>query len=341
MPDLELVPTGDCTNPAVADVLPDYCFGALSAEQSRTVEAHILQCPICRAKRAMLARAVDSLRNDKELVKTITAADVATAFGPSGKLKEVSLGGHRAHIWTAAVLYSSYFASALLLEVAYQWDRLGTRAVVAAPIVFAILTAGIVWLAHLIVKGERTNRRMGLGAAFGWLSLPIAVLYAAVCVFVLPNTNITLDHTTGWTARIAYLKNIGYMLPIALVFLIELFRSVVAVQAELGDGNTAQIAALFRGEKDSVAPRAVFFIRPRWLWTAIAVLIPVHIYLTWHLIDSLEPSPFQTLFLVLAFVRISSYFALICECMVWYHSALNELKRETFSAGSSCLNTIA
>jgi hypothetical protein len=247
---------------------------------------------------------------------------------PSANLRELSIRGHRAHIWTAAALFSTYFVSALLLQVAYQWDRLRRPTLVAVPIIFGVLTSAVIWFARSIVKGERINRRISVGRNFSWFMLPIVVVYAGACSFVLPNTDITGDHTAGWTARTEYLRDVLYIIPIVRVFLIELFRSVVALEGEVSNGNGPLLAPLLRGTKASIPPRGVFFIRPGWLWMVVAVLMPVYTFLTWHLIDSLEPSRFRTLFLDLAFLRIGSYLALIVECVAWYHRTLNQMRSE-------------
>lgn len=68
------------------------------------------------------------LDRDRTLAQLVTPADAFAAFGVSGRL-DLPFGGHRLHALAACALYAALYAVALLVEVAYQFDRYGRVAI--------------------------------------------------------------------------------------------------------------------------------------------------------------------------------------------------------------------
>lgn len=340
MPDGDLVKIRRrCVNPDIGAFLADYCFEAMADAHKGRFEAHLLECDACWDEVQKLTKAVSLLRQDRALAKSITAGDLARAFGPSARLEALPIAGHRSHAVIASTLYSLYFVAILLTEVAYQWDRLGLKALVAAPIVLVSMFCASWWLLRSTTEAERRNQRIRTVVLLARLLLPIAFIFAFVCFAVLPGENVTLDQTTGWTARIAYFKGIVYMLPIAVFFFALPFRAVAAVQGDLRDGKHKEMLAFLSRDRHAVPPDDTLFVSPRSLWVAITAAFLVNIPMTWHLLDTLQPSPYKAFFVVLIFVRITLYFAFALTCLLWYESALIELKREAITLLDETENT--
>ncbi len=294
------------------------------------VEAHLLECESCWREVRRLDSAVHVLDTDRSLMQLLTPADVAAAFGISGKLG-LPFGGHRWHALTASGLYAALFAVALLGEVAYQFDRYGQRAIAAAAVVF-------VWMSLASLAGLAADWRLtlrgsnkGLAASMAILLLAALMLFAGACL-VLPPEPITESVRQAYTAQAAYLKDIIYFLILETIFLLPPFHFVLTMQRELQAGRHRLALGLFSGDRMSVTPRGAFFPRFWVLLLFFVVIVSISIFLHTNLMDHLKPAPFMNLFSNLILTRLMLYYALAAECLFWYYRALNELKRECLAA---------
>ncbi|MDQ3012577.1 MAG: zf-HC2 domain-containing protein [Acidobacteriota bacterium] len=322
----------DCIAPEIGNLLTAYCFGRASESERQSVEAHLLECECCWREGRRLDAAVHVLDTDRSLMQSLTPADVAAAFGISGRL-DLPFGGHRWHALAAGGLYAALFAIALLGEVAYQFDRYGRRAIAAAVAMFAgMFLASLVGMAadwRLTLKGSNK----GLAASMAIFLLAALALYVGASL-VLPPEPITQTQSSlqAYTAQAAYLKDIIYFFILKVVFLLPPFHFVLTMQRELQAGRHRLALGLFSGDKLSVTPRGAFFPRFWVLLLFFVVIVSISIFLHTNLMDHLKPAPFMNLFSNLILTRLMLYYALAAECLFWYYRALNELKRECLAA---------
>ncbi len=275
---------------------------------------------------AELRWAQSSFKADQHI--TVSERDVRL-LDPSGmaaKLKSF-LGGHLGHVFLAAGLYSALYADALLVEVAYQFDRYGRPAILgalaAAGWIFVTSLAGMAADWKLTLRGS--NR--GLAASICIFLTAAAILYAASCLF-LPAEPVTQMSIQSYTAQAAYLKTIGYFIFLMFVFLLLPFHFVLVMQRELQDGRSHSALDLLNGNKLSVAPRRVLFLRFWLLGLLFALILAISLFLHHNLMSILKPAPYMNLFSNLILMRLILYYLLAGECLAWYYRSLNELKRE-------------
>lgn len=270
------------------------------------------------------------LDTDRSLAQSLTPAEVAAAFGSSGKF-DLPFGGHRWHAWLASALLALLFAIALLGEVAYQFNRYGRAGLITAAVAFGWVCAAS--LAGLALDWRLTLRgsNKGLAASIGVFLLAAVMLYAGACL-VLPPEPITRLTMQAYTAQAAYLKDIIYFLILEIIFLLPPFHFVLVMQRELQAGRHVATLGLLSGDRFSVAPRGLFFPRFWALMLAFVSIVAISVFLHTHLMDRLKPEPYMNLFSNLVLARLALYYALAAECLFWYYRSLNELKRECLVA---------
>lgn len=250
--------------------------------------------------------------------------------GMSAKL-ESFLGGHFGHVLVAGGLYAALYAVALLVEVAYQFDRYGREAIwvalAAAAWIFLSSFAGLATDWKLTLRGS--NR--GLAVSVSVFLMAALTLYVGSCLF-LPTEPITQMTIQSYTAQAAYLKTIGYFIFLKLVFLLLPFHFVLVMQRELQTGRHREALGLLTGEKMSVAPHRVVFLRFWLLLLLFALIFSISLFLHHDMMSKLKPAPYMNLFSNLLLARLILYYALAAECVAWYYRSLNELKRECLLA---------
>lgn len=321
----------NCTAPELGAGLTAYCFGQASAAERRALEAHLLDCDACWREVRRLEAAVQVLDTEHSLAQSLTPGEVAAAFGPSSKL-DLPWGGHWRHALTTSTLYAAIFAVALVVEVAYQFDRYGRPAVIVALLLFGWVC--LTTLAGLAVDWKLTlagNRRAWLAAVSVFaLSALGAVLGARG---FLPAEPITLLTTQAAPAQAAYLKAVLYCLILNALFLLPPFHFVLTMQRELLAGRHQMALRLLTGDPLGVTPRGASYPRITILVLCFVLFIVVSLYLHHNLMDKLRPDPHLNLFSGLIYARLFLYYALAAEGLAWYARALNELKRECLLAG--------
>lgn len=238
------------------------------------------------------------------------------------------------HVLLAGGLYAALYAVGVLVEVAYQFDQYGK-----AAILFSMATA--VWIFTNAIAGLAIDRRLtlsgnshGFAVSVNIFLVSAAALYAASCFF-LPAEPITELTVQAYTAQAAYLKTIAYFIFLMFVFLLVPFHFVSVMQRELQNGRRRQVLGLLMGERMSIAPRRVIYLRFWLLLLAFALVFSIALFLHHSLMSKLRPGPHMNLFSNLILARLIIYYALAGECVIWYYRSLNELKRECLQVESA------
>jgi DNA-binding winged helix-turn-helix (wHTH) protein len=243
-----------------------------------------------------------------------------------------AFAGHLWHVLAASSLYAGLYVVTLLIETAYQFDKLGRTALKLSPFIFVWVlgtSLGGLWLGGELAVREKGY--LGLVVSVSTFIGAAAITCAAVGLF-LPASPITESLTQAQTAQSAYLKDIYYSLILAVLFVIPPFCFVVGMQRELQAGRHATALELLSGSKLAVAPSGTVYLRPWMLGVALMVMASLSVYLTANLLDHITPSPHMNLFTNLIYLRLILYYGLGVECLAWYYRALNDLKRECLAA---------
>jgi len=239
-------------------------------------------------------------------------------------------GDHLRHVLSGSVLYALLYAVALLLEVAYQFDRYGEAAVRLAPAVF-------LWILATTLVSLAASARLSPGGRVTGLVVPLLVLLGSgllLCVVMgqfLPATPITEIRKQAQTAQGAFFKNACYFMPLAVVFLFLPFHFITSLQRELRSGRRRRVHDLLFGRRRSVSPENTIYLKVWQLGALLSGAAVLSLALTFSLLDSLEPGVYTNLFTLLVFLRVLLYFTLGLECLLWYAHSLNMLKRESLT----------
>jgi DNA-binding winged helix-turn-helix (wHTH) protein len=226
---------------------------------------------------------------------------------------QISSSEHIAHTLVSSCLYGLYFAVAWILEIAYEFDQLGRSGLkVASVVFFGMMISAIVGLKidrRLILTGSK----WALALCVLWFVFTAAVLFAGA-LQVLPQIPITQSVLQTYPAQAAYLKDISYVLVLALFFLILPFHYIVTIEANKYDENTRGGGVL----------TSSFYPRFWALALLLIVLAGFSLIMTARLLDHLKPSPHMNLFIQLVYLRALIYFALGIECLIWYYYILEQ-----------------
>jgi DNA-binding winged helix-turn-helix (wHTH) protein len=202
----------------------------------------------------------------------------------------------------SCLLYGSLFGLALVMEIAYEFDRYGERSArVALPLTAWIaLTAfvGLKWSAGLIARGKRGALLVGLAFFGGGAGLACAALS-----FFLPAVPVTAARFQTQPAFAAWMKNaLVYFLPLGVFFILLPFQLVHS-----GHGKAAE-------NKPDFLPN----LRPAHLFVLWLAALVYSALTTFYLLDNLLPGRFHNLFVSLVFLRFFLYFGLGLLCLFWF-----------------------
>lgn len=315
-----------CVRPDLSASVVPYCFGDISDAERDRFEEHVLRCEACWHEVRRLDEAVRALRRDRQAIRSAFGSDVVAGVGISSRLKR-PFAGHTAHVAVASLLYASLFAVSLPMELAYQWQQYGSWSIRAAIPIFIWVLAST-----LLVLGLH-SRRIALGKPASatmssiLLGLPAAMLYLVLRSH-LPSVGVTESSLQAATAQSAYLKGMVYFVPAGIFLLLHPYVFVVAMQREIAGGRHAQVNALLTGSPAAIPPRGVFF-PPFWvLGGVVGVATVISFIMLMYLLDHLKPGPNMNLFSILVEGRWLLYLLLCIECLRWYWSSVDELKRE-------------
>lgn len=166
------------------------------------------------------------------------------------------------------------------------------------------------------------------------MALAVVVFVAAAMVaflgawFVLPHTSVTEAKFQTFAAPDAYLKDIAYILPIALLYLIVPFHFVSVLEQDIEQGKTKEVLELLSGSELSVRPAGTIYSKIWVLGLLLAGWLAYSLAGRAHLFDNLLPSTYLVMFEVFHQTRTMVQFALGFYCLGWYYWALNRLKRK-------------
>lgn len=227
--------------------------------------------------------------------------------------------------------YALIYTVAFFLEIAYQFDRFAGSAFKIAPLVFL----GIFFSSYvgLLIDLKTTLHGKPRGLLFSLLVFTGASIFLYFCLVpFLPDVPITEARFQTYTAQGAYLKNIGYFLSLAIVFMVLPLHFVASMQKEFNEGNYRTTLDCLLGKETGAPPQGTIYLKGSWLVALLVIALIMSIISTTHLVDNLTSNPNMNLFLQLIQVRLLLYFALAIGCVVWYKLSLDEIKRHCLSA---------
>ena len=235
-------------------------------------------------------------------------------------------GGHLCHVVASSALYALLYPVALLVEVAYQFDRLGAPALRLVPWVFG-------WIMLTSVTGlaadwwwARRGEAKGLALCLLVFVGAAVALYVALGTF-LPGAPVTEARFQTYTAHGAYLKSVYYFLPLAVLFLILPFHFVVSTQGELQAGRARTVLDILLDGRQAAPPAGPVYLKVRWLGLALTVAALVSVAVLAHLFENLLPNEHLNLFIQSVQWRTLLYFGLGLECLVWYYRSLCRIRQ--------------
>lgn len=103
--------------------ITSFCFGTLNDADRTAVEQHLFSCNPCWSEFQRLDAAVKTLRFDRTLQPGLPIRGVVSLLGLSGRIDR-AFAGHRGFVLTASAAFAVLFAVPVLVELAYQFDRL-------------------------------------------------------------------------------------------------------------------------------------------------------------------------------------------------------------------------
>lgn len=316
-----------CRQPELNEAITAYCFGAIGGEDRDRLEAHVLECDLCWHEVQRLDSLIKTLRSEKSLTQRHFVSDIVSMAGISSEFPRF-VAGHRIHVGVGAVICASIVALSVFMEIAYQYDRFVAFAWTAAPVVFLWIAMAVVGALASDWRLTRSGRVSGLAASIAVLLAAAALQYLVLRPF-LPAYPISEATFQTWTAQAAYLKDTAYAVIFATLFTLVPFHFIITMQRELQSGRHRMAFELLTGSRFAVAPLRAPYIR---LWLLGGLLACGGIYSivsTAHLLEALKVTEYSNLFIHTIQIRWLLFLALGLEGLAWYHSALNELKRES------------
>lgn len=250
------------------------------------------------------------------------------SLGGSGirRWVEALFGGYHWQAITTSFMYATLYAVALLVEVAYEFDQFKDAVWRNVLVVFCwIFTTALVGFATdrtLLLRGNRRS----LLLSFLVFLFSAAILFLIVRPF-LPTDSVTDMSSQSQPAQAAYLLREAYFLVLCAIFMLPTFHFILAMKHQIQKGECQSVLGLLTGDKFSITPPGVLFIKSRVL-IGLLVLMTGYASISYFvLISQLEADPHRNLFSILFTVRVLLYLSIAAQCCVWYSRALEDLKR--------------
>jgi len=245
-----------------------------------------------------------------------------------------ALGAHPYYVLLWSFLYSSFYGTAVILEVSYELPRFSGIAFIGAPLNFIVVFLSTLmifrWLDSLLQVKVRYAQLIASLAI-------VAVGTISVLIFgwLLPNRPVTLAEFQTLSADTAYLKTTSYALFIGIVLMVSPYAVVRALEIAIERGEVNQIFRLLSGDRSVPAPPGAIYLRP-WMLVGVFVLSAV-VALTMmaHLLDNLIASEFTWLFQRILWFRMILFVFLGIATCLWFWINLNDLKRQCSRAEST------
>ena len=246
------------------------------------------------------------------------SSPVREAVSPSTTNGSLSLGlDHPWHLLAVSFLYGLYYSVSFMLEVAYEYETYGRRALSIAPIVFLWVMGTS--LLGLRLGWKRTARGLTSGVS---LSLFIfigaaLILYLGLALF-LPNIAITRASFQTYPAQGAFLKSVYYVLPLVVLFVVLPSHYIVAKEREVAH---RPYPGALESERSAHLAGAGVYLKTWWLAVMLFGAFCVTLASAARLFENLQASPNTGLFIQLSQWRFVLYFLLGLECILWYQQA--------------------
>jgi DNA-binding winged helix-turn-helix (wHTH) protein len=231
------------------------------------------------------------------------------------KPEKFLLNRHFAYISSSSLLYGLLFWLALVLEIAYQFDRFGTMVLwLGLPLILWITCtslAGLTWTKRLVHQEKR--KALFVGLAFFICGAIVACLAMS---YFLPDEPITAARFQTQPAFAAFLKNsLIYFLPLGVIFILIPFHYVCVQQYEVSKtSNVSSKTGSF------ILHKSLINLRPSFLFGIWSVMVTYSIFSTFYLLDNLLIGEYHSLFVILTFLRFFVFFGLGLVCLIWYNS---------------------
>ncbi len=240
---------------------------------------------------------------------------------------ETKLFPHSLYVLLWSLFYSSFFATAVVLEVAYELPRFEYLAFVGAPLsalgVFAVTVATFWWLDWLIRQETQYIQLAGSLALVGTAAVNVLIFS-----WLLPGRPVTLASFQTLAASTAYFKTTSYALFVGVTFMLPPYVLVRALENQIQRGKITEVSRLLSGDRSVPAPPGVIYFRPWMLgvtfilsgWTALAMMT--------HLLDNLILNQFTWLFQRILWFRMILFVLLSLATLWWFWTNLDNLKRQ-------------
>ena len=236
------------------------------------------------------------------------------------------LGNHRWHLLAVSVLGALYYSVAFMLELAYEYETHGKRALSITPLIFLwVMGTSLVGLGGGLKLTARGSTSGILFSAFIFIGAGL-MLYLVLGLF-LPNRAITQASFQTYPAKGAFLKSIYYMLPMVVLFVVLPFHLIVASESKLLNRKWREGLDLNRSSR-SARTLAIVYVRTWWLSGILLGGFCGALVGTAHLFENLQSGPNSGLFIQLAQWRFLLYFLLGLECVLWYQQAQRRTNRQ-------------
>ena len=239
-------------------------------------------------------------------------------------------GSHRWYVVGSCALYALLYPVALLLEVAYQFDRYRLAAIkLCVPVFLWVFCTSVLSMAIACTWASR-GKPAGLWLSSLTFGISGLILYFAVGLF-LPGYPVTQAKFQTYTAHAAFLKDTLYFLPLAVLFLAIPYHFIIAAQKEVQAGRSRRVIELLKGEDGGSVPEGAIYLKVPWLILVLSAFALLSLALTANLFQNLNPSSYLNLFMQLAEWRILIYFTAAVASIIWYYRMINKMKQEDHS----------
>lgn len=318
-----------CVAPRLAEFVTPYCFGDISQVEREAFEQHLLECDYCWTEVQRLADCVKVLRSDPSVTSTVSAGELIGALGLSGRLDE-RFAGHFKHVLLVSTAFALFFAVAVFVELAYQFDRFGQLATLLASLTWLWIFVTSLIACRVDTKGAQSGGALTVARPLAVL-FSSTVLLCGVMMVILPSTPTVVAAFQTFPVTLGFLKAVFFAWLFGLPFLFWPLHFVLSMQRELASGRHRGVLKLLTHSQEALPPRDTPYVRVWVLFVFLAALSLLNYASVSHLFDNLLPGAYKTLFMALVMLRITILFGSSALGLWWYARALTELKREAFA----------
>ncbi len=248
-----------------------------------------------------------------------------------GKPRKFAFGQDTAYILGISGIYGSLFGLALILEIAYQFDRFRYKSIILAALTLLFVATSTIFTFYFVKSQIKTGKKNSLivGAFIIILS---AVLVCLSLASFLPTEPITAASFQTQTAFGAYIKNIFfYFVPPFIVFSLIPFHFVMTLKKEIAIGNAQDVVALLSNDSKQASPFGAIYFHPLWLSCLLVVFAILSLYSGFSLFDNLQVNEYHNLFISLLIARNLCVFGICSYSLIWYETSINSIKRNQAS----------